>query len=107
MADPIQKLEPQPVVVEPVLTDEDRALLRDHARETARSCAWIGRGKASRPKQIAKNSFGKLAELENRLYSLKSPEPSDDLKWLYDNLRLVHSELHDLRESVRTLQKLP
>ena len=106
MADPIQKLEPQGLD-ESALQDLDREFLRDHARETARSCAWIGAGKTYRPKQIAKTSFARLAELEQRLYALKSPEPSDDLKWLYDNLRLVHSELQDLRESVRTLQKLP
>jgi len=106
MADATQKLEPVEVE-EPVLTEQDRELLRDHARQTARSCAWIGRASVSRPKQIARNSFRRLAELENRLYALKSPEPSDDLKWLYDNLRLVHSELQDLRESVRSLQKLP
>jgi hypothetical protein len=106
MADATQKLEPV-VIEESVLNDQDRELLRDHARQTARSCAWIGRASVSRPKQIARNSFRRLAELENRLYALKSPEPSDDLKWLYDNLRLVHSELQDLRESVRSLQKLP
>lgn len=106
MADPVQKLEPQPVS-KPVLTDADRELLREHARETARSCAWIGNARASRPRQIARSSFARLNQLENRLYSLKSDEPSDDLKWLYDNLRLVHSELQDLRESVRVLQKLP
>jgi cyclic beta-1,2-glucan synthetase len=106
MADPIQKLEPQ-ALTETVLNEQDRELLREHARQTARSCAWIGKANRSRPKQIAKSSFARLAELENRLYALKSPEPSDDLKWLYDNLRLVHSELQDLRESVRTLQKLP
>ena len=106
MADPIQKLESQPAIL-PVLNDQDRELLRDHARETARSCAWIGNARSTRPKQIAKSSFRRLAELENRLYSLKSPEPSDDLKWLYDNMRLVHAELQDLRESVRALQKLP
>jgi hypothetical protein len=106
MADAAQKVEPQ-VLDEQKLSDLDRELLRDHARETARSCAWIGRAKASRPKQIAKNSFARLHELEHRLYALKSPEPSDDLKWLYDNLRLVHAGLQDLRESVRALQKLP
>jgi hypothetical protein len=106
MADAAQKVEPQ-LLEEQTLTDQDRELLRDHARETARSCAWIGNAKTSRPKQIAKNSFTRLHELEDRLYALKSPEPSDDLKWLYDNLRLVHAGLQDLRDSVRALQKLP
>ena len=106
MADVLPKIETPPAE-DTGLTELDRELLRDHARETARSCAWIGKAKATRPRQIAKNSFSKLGELENRLYALKSPEPSDDLKWLYDNLRLVHSELQDLRLSVRSLQKLP
>ncbi len=106
MTDAVQKVEPQQAN-EAVFNEQDRELLRDHARETARSCAWIGHGRVTRPKQIARNSFARLTELEKRLYSLDSPEPSDDLKWLYDNLRLVHAELQDLRESVRALQKLP
>jgi hypothetical protein len=41
------------------------------------------------------------------LYELRTPEPSDDLQWLYDNLRLVRSELQDLRDATRILAKLP
>ena len=106
MADATQKLESSTDASSP-LSELDREFLREHARETARSCAWIGNASTARPKQIARNSFRRLAELEDRLYSLHSPEPSDDLKWLYDNLRLVHAELQDLRESIRSLQKLP
>ncbi len=41
------------------------------------------------------------------LYQLQSGEPTEDLRWLYDNLRLVHAELQDLSESVRGLGRLP
>ena len=28
----------------------------------------------------------------------------EDLRWLYDNLRLVHAELQDLKDAVRGLR---
>ncbi len=85
----------------------DLASLRTQAYQTARACAWVAPAAPSRPRQIAKSNFSSLASLEKRLYALKSPEPNDDLKWLYENLRLVHSELQDLRTSIKSLQTLP
>lgn len=82
--------------------------LRDHAAQTARSCAWLPRQRSSgRTREIHRRSFKRLKVLERHLYQLRSGEPSDDLRWLYDNLRLVHTELQDLHDSARQLAKLP
>jgi hypothetical protein len=89
------------------LSENERESLREHARQTARSCAWLGNSRSSKPREICRRSLNRLSELERKLYELKSGEPSDDLRWLYENLRLVHAELQDLRESMRSLTKLP
>jgi hypothetical protein len=86
----------------------EQAELREHAIQTARSCAWLpGKHHSGRPREIYRKSLKRLNVLERELYALRSGEPSDDLKWLYDNLRLVHAELQDLRDSMRVLAKLP
>ena len=66
-----------------------------------------GQHHSSRPREIYRQSLKRLNALERELYDLRTPEPSDDLQWLYDNLRLVRSELQDLRDATRTLAKLP
>ncbi len=82
--------------------------LAEHARKTARSCAWLsGRSTSGRTREIYRKNLRRLKTLEEELYKLRSGEPSDDLKWLYDNLRLVHAELQDLSESLKGLARLP
>jgi cyclic beta-1,2-glucan synthetase len=96
--------EPAPKL-DPVLLDHEA--LVEHARRTARSCSWLG-GRASRQTtEIYRKNLRRLKILERELYSLRSGEPCEDLRWLYDNLRLVHAELHDLKEGIRSLGKLP
>ena len=62
---------------------------------------------SGRTREIHRKSFKRLKVLEHDLYQLRSGEPSDDLRWLYDNLRLVHTELQDLHDSARQLARLP
>jgi cyclic beta-1,2-glucan synthetase len=86
----------------------DRDALAAHARQTAKSCAWLsGHGRTGRSGEIYRKSLRRLKSLERKLYTLRSGEPSEDLRWIYDSLRLVHAELHDLSESIRGLGKLP
>jgi len=66
-----------------------------------------GQHHSSRPREIYRQNLKRLNALERELYDLRTPEPSDDLQWLYDNLRLVRSELQDLRDATRILAKLP
>ena len=86
----------------------ERAALAEQARQTARSCAWLsGRTASARTGDIYRKNLRRLKMLERELYSLRSGEPTEDLRWLYDNLRLVHAELQDLGETVRGLARLP
>src|SRR4051812_11229948 len=91
-----------------ILSADEQARLRAHAHQAARACGWLpGRRHSSRPREIYRQSLRRLNALERELYELRTPEPSDDLQWLYDNLRLVRSELQDLRDATRKLAKLP
>jgi len=81
--------------------------LAEHARQTARSCAWLSGSTARRTGEIYRKNLRRLKGLERDLYQLKSGEPTEDLRWLYGNIRLVHAELHDLSESLRGLARLP
>jgi hypothetical protein len=86
----------------------ERDALAEHARQTARSCAWLsGRSTSGRAREIYRRNLRRLRALERELYDLRSGEPSEDLRWLYDNLRLVHAELRDLSDSLRGLARLP
>lgn len=86
----------------------ERDALAEQGRQAARSCAWLGGRKTSgRTGEIYRKSLRRLRVLERELYNLRSGEPSEDLRWLYDNLRLVHAELQDLSDSVRGLAHLP
>ena len=86
----------------------EREALAEHARQTAKSCAWLsGRSTAGRTGEIYRKNLRRLKGLERDLYQLQSGEPTEDLRWLYDNLRLVHAELQDLSEALRGLARLP
>jgi cyclic beta-1,2-glucan synthetase len=85
----------------------EREALAEHARQTARSCAWLSGSTARRTGEIYRRNLRRLKGLERDLYQLKSGEPSEDLRWLYGNIRLVHAELHDLSDSLRGLARLP
>jgi cyclic beta-1,2-glucan synthetase len=89
------------------LTEADRAAIRAQAIKTARSCGWLPAKRSGRAREVLRSSFRGLAKLQRRLYRLRTPEPSDDLQWLYDNLRLVRTDVQDLGEAVRILKKLP
>ncbi|MFL6351670.1 MAG: glucoamylase family protein [Bryobacteraceae bacterium] len=90
------------------LSETEQADLREHATRAARSCAWL-RGKrfSAVPREIFLASAKRLSTLEGELYKLKAAEPSDDLTWLYDNLRLVRTDIQDLHEATKTLSRLP
>jgi hypothetical protein len=86
----------------------ERDRLVERARQTAQSCAWLAsQGKTRRSGEIYRKSLRRLKDLEKELYALRSGEPTEDLRWIYSNLRLVHAELHDLNEAVRGLGRLP
>ena len=90
------------------LSDADKMQLREAAMLAAQSCGWIGNKRCGREQRdIFRVSGRKLSQLERDLFALKSGEPSDDLQWMYDNLRLVRADLQDLDSGMKSLGKLP
>ncbi len=90
------------------LGDAAVAELQEHARQATRSCAWVpGKHHSNTPRNIFRRISKRFLKLEAGLYRLRSGEPSDDLKWLYDNLRLLRTEIRDLRDSAKSLATLP
>ena len=90
------------------LSDVEKEALRVEAAKSIRSCAYVaGKGRSGTPRAIFNASSRRIMELERELYRLKATEPSADLKWLYDNLRLVHTDVGDLHDSVKALARLP
>ena len=90
------------------LSDSEQSRLRQHAIQAARSCAWLpGAGRSRRVREIHKQCAARFSALSRDLYALRSGEPSEDLKWLYDNVRLVQTDLHEIAESIKPLAKLP
>jgi cyclic beta-1,2-glucan synthetase len=90
------------------LSETEQARLREHAAQTARSCAWLpGKARSKRPREIYRRCAARFSVLERELYNLKSGEPPDDVKWLYDNVRLLRSQLHDVADSTKPMGKLP
>lgn len=88
------------------VSEDERAGLRENAVRAARSCAWLAR-RSGKPREIFRKSAKQLSRLERELYNLRSGEPSEDLKLLYENLRLVRTEVQDLEDGSKLLSKLP
>jgi cyclic beta-1,2-glucan synthetase len=90
------------------LTEVEQERLREAATRAARSSGWVsGKRYSSKPRQIFRRTAQALAELERDLYSLNTDNPSEDLRCLYDNLRLIRTDMQAARDSVRLLSKLP
>ncbi len=97
-----------PAVVSDELSAAQQAQIRHEAVRTARSCAWLrGKHHSSRPRRIYRELHASLSNLEAALYRLRSDEPPEDLRWLYDNFRLVRTDLNSVRDALRPLSRLP
>ena len=90
------------------LTAAEQEHLHHDAQIIARGCAWLSsKIRSGKPREIYRRNLKRLNVLERDLYSLQTEEPSDDLRWLYDNLRLVRTDLQDLHDGMRVLARLP
>lgn len=90
------------------LTEAEQTILREAAMQAARKCGWLGpRRKSPKPRQVMRTTAARLDQLQQDLYDLRSGEPTDDVTWLYDNLRLVRTELHALGDGAKFVSKLP
>lgn len=92
----------------PDITAAEQAELERHAAQALRGGTWLpGSKPSSKPREAFRKHLKSLSKLEQDLYRLRTTEPSEDLKWLYDNLRLVHTDIQDLQDSTKALTKLP
>ncbi|MDQ2844178.1 MAG: glycosyl transferase [Acidobacteriota bacterium] len=90
------------------LSASEQTQLRETAKQTARACSWLpGKRHSRRPRQVYRRLRQQLSALENDLYRLRSDEPSDDLRWLYDNFRLIRTDLESVHDALRPLSRLP
>ncbi len=94
---------------EPSKEASDLRVLQMHATEQARSLAWLPGTRSSHffPDRCRRVS----SALEPVFTALQSPLPetpvSDDFRWLYDNLRLLYSDVQSARESLKPFQETP
>lgn len=88
-------------------TDSER--LRANAKATALSLVWL-------PNHPSSDTFPERCKnlaraLEPVLGILESPQPkpplSDDLSWLYDNARMLFTELQNTAAALKRLRQLP
>ncbi|MBV8865547.1 MAG: glycosyl transferase [Acidobacteriaceae bacterium] len=105
---PAQTAAAAAIALESKLSSPERAKLQESAISAARSCSWLdGRRHSSGARRIYKKLRGRLSTLESELYRLRSDEPSEDLRWLYDNFRLIRTDLESIRDALRPLSRLP
>ena len=90
------------------LSEPEVAALREASAKAARLCGWAGKkGCGKRPRELYRRSAAKLTVLERELFRLKTDQPSNDLEWLYDNLRLVRADVQDLEGGTKILARMP
>jgi cyclic beta-1,2-glucan synthetase len=87
----------------------DLAILRAKAEQLANRLTCLPDLSSSRP--FAKRCKGLAAELKPVLTALDSPPAeapvSDDLRWLYENIRLLHTELQITVGALKPLTRMP
>jgi len=94
---------------EPAKKATDAQLIREKAEELSANLAWLPNERSSaafpeRCRALEKAMKPLLAALDS-----PAPEPPlpDDLRWLYDNSRLLYAELRNTTEALKRTQKLP
>src|SRR5260221_3842040 len=88
--------------------DPDLRTLRQGAIELARNLAWMPGERASRPLRDRGRRLARA--FEPLLRALESPAPqslSTDFRWLYDNTRLLETELANVLETFNQPQAIP
>lgn len=90
------------------LSEAEQAHLRSAAVSAARSAAWLpGKGRSARPRAILNDTLLLFKKVESRLRRTISDDSPEELRTLHDNLRLIHTSIADLQDSVKFLAKLP
>jgi cyclic beta-1,2-glucan synthetase len=96
------------VTREEALTPAEQAELRERGVKAARACGWLpGKRRSQRARELLRDVSNRLAELSAELREFETAEPSADLRWLQDNLRLIRADLRDIEASAKSFSKLP
>src|SRR6516165_640999 len=99
------RTDPRPLDKE---AETDLTALRAKAIETARSCSWLtGQRRSAGARAIYRNLHKDLSAFESQLYRLRSGEPTEDLRWLYDNFRLIRTDLEAVHDTLRQVSRMP
>jgi len=109
MPEPSTELKAEPVPFSGAnLSESERSQLRESAGRAARSAAWLpGKHRSAKPREIYRRSLRLFEKLQQELYGLRSAEPTEDLRALFENMRLVRTGVGDLEEATKFLAKLP
>lgn len=103
--------DPSPHLTHPASSTElntgEDVELRELAIRTARSCGWLPNRRSNQPRRRFVRASKRFAQLQRRLYDLKSGEPTEDVRALYENLRLIRTDIRDLDQATKSLSKLP
>lgn len=90
------------------LSEPEQIQLRTAAVAAARSAAWLpNKGRSSRPRQIFHVTLAQFRQVEAQARREINDDSTEELRTLYDNLRLIHTAIADLQESVKFVAKLP
>jgi hypothetical protein len=93
---------------EPGLTPAEQGQLRERAVEAARACGWLpGKRRCRRARELLRQISTRLSDLEHKLREFESAEPSVDLRWLSDNLRMVRADLRDIGAAAKSFSNVP
>ncbi len=94
---------------EPDLKARNPEMLREKAEELARSLDWLPNTPSSRI--FVQRSSALIRAFKPIFNAIDGPSPetsvSDDFRWLYDNSRLVYTELHGSARALRQRLKSP
>jgi cyclic beta-1,2-glucan synthetase len=99
----------QPVSAPPADAVLEDNALTSHAAEMARKIAWVPNTHSARPFSERCRALGsQLRPILKAVSSRGLRQPiADDFRWLYDNLRLVATEMQGTIDDLKLLPKLP
>src|SRR5271155_781844 len=94
---------------ERVHAPQDPQVIRQRAEELARTLAWLPNTPSSQT--FAERCHALAHDLKPIFAALELPVPdspiSDDFRWLYDNERLLYTDLQDVVETLKSQATIP
>lgn len=90
------------------LSEPEQVHLRAAAAAAARSAAWLpNKGRSGRPREILNATLAEFKKVETKVRREISDDSPEEIRTLHDNIRLIHTSIADLQDSVKFIAKLP